>query len=292
VNLWLLSDMALLDKYGQPSLIPDPGLIPDLVAIGLNGSFVAEKSFISSRRYNPYNSARGGYDQQRQVIAQGSVLQFELQEKLSSDQRRQLLCGVGLYRECGLGQVAINPHILNLSDPMFLDRLQESLNKKREKGIPQKATAPVKPDTPLIRWLGRQSDSKAMQREDRQLAMTWEQELRELYRSARLFQGTPPGVALGPGRNQWGRILELARIQRRQQNIVPELQSICRQNDADWNVTGYLGSDSLSFGQWLEVCVNSKKAHHPAFALRTLARIAFSNVTEMTLQGSTREDHA
>lgn len=289
IDLWLLSDLALIDKYGQPTLIPQLSHFDLVDEFDLTGHLIADKSYLRHRRYSPYNSARGGYDQQREVICQGSVLQFKLDSALTADQQNvlnhRLRQGVGLFRECGLGQIAVNPVVLDEAFPKAL-KITES-----NPFMIKKAQTPEKPDTDLIRWLAQQQAGKEQQDNDRELAKDWLKDLEKLYRSARIFRGTPPGVALGPGRNQWGRVLELARTQHKRQEIEAALftyrsareKGICVQDDADWGIVGHLNGKTMSFSEWLQEQLQNEKVNDLAFTLRLLARMAQSKVSEMTV---------
>lgn len=111
VVFWLQSDLALQDEYGQPVLLPEAR------HFGFDGQFQPERSFLRFRSYSPYNSHRRAYDTVRQVITQGSVLSFTVDQPLSGEQMAQWKAGIGCYRECGLGQVLVNAPLLSQAVP-------------------------------------------------------------------------------------------------------------------------------------------------------------------------------
>lgn len=112
---YCVSDLALLDAAtGAPTSQPTPetfGLATD------KWRWRPEKSFLSVRRYSPWNAFYGGWQSERAVITRGSVLVFEhIGPNRPVDDlnvvRTRLAAGVGEYRAEGLGWVALNPEIV------------------------------------------------------------------------------------------------------------------------------------------------------------------------------------
>jgi CRISPR-associated protein Csx10 len=104
--IYCLSDLALTDEKGMPTLVPDFGLS----AV----TFDPAKSFLRIRSYAPFNGTRWRFDLERQVIAKGSILVYggnPTSEDLQSLQDR-IAKGIGLYRQEGLGKLLINPSFL------------------------------------------------------------------------------------------------------------------------------------------------------------------------------------
>jgi hypothetical protein len=104
--IYCLSDLALTDEQGMPTLVPD---------FGLSGvTFDPAKSFLRIRSYAPFNGTRRRFDLERQVIAKGSVLVYggnPASEELKSFLER-IAKGIGLYRQEGLGKILVNPSFL------------------------------------------------------------------------------------------------------------------------------------------------------------------------------------
>lgn len=116
LTLWLLSDLAVNDpRTGLPSLAP----IPEWLGLP-EGTLIPDASFMTFRRYAPYNRYLDTADQERCVIEQGSVLRFELKNP-GEFKPRDLERGLGLYREAGLGRVCANPAFLKDKKPVFTD---------------------------------------------------------------------------------------------------------------------------------------------------------------------------
>lgn len=104
----LLSDLALVDPCGQPSL--DPALLARKLFASDEAAFLPEKSFLRTRIYSPYNLFRNAHDPERQVVSKGSVLAFDI-----SNVAGAMTCGMGAVGACqaeGLGSLVINPDYL------------------------------------------------------------------------------------------------------------------------------------------------------------------------------------
>ncbi len=108
-----LSDLALADKNGQPTMRPTPaqfGLFPEW-------KLDATRTYIRTRSYSPYNAYRNSPGLERQVIVKGSVIVFEaLNETVVAQTAAQ---SIGLYQQDGLGKVAGNPDYLIEAHPAF-----------------------------------------------------------------------------------------------------------------------------------------------------------------------------
>ena len=121
LRLWLLSDLALMDDFGNPLLQPTAK------SLGLpeGSQWRVESSFIRTRSYTPFNGKRRSYDLQRQVISRGSVLVFDLPRELSADELQELKFQ-GQYQSVGLGHIAVNPTLLESASPKFSKPLSET----------------------------------------------------------------------------------------------------------------------------------------------------------------------
>lgn len=105
-----LSDLCLRDPgTGQPTLDPMPS------AFGLPDGWRLDvpRSFVRHRRWSPFNTHRRRPDLERQAIVAGSVLVFAGDGAPGLEAlRRRCAAGIGEYREQGLGQVLIEPKVL------------------------------------------------------------------------------------------------------------------------------------------------------------------------------------
>ena len=206
--LWLQSDLAL-SRAGQPVLQPDP----DLLGLPEGSLWLAEKSHLRSRRYSVFNAYRRSFDPERQVITRGSILRFALPRALTAEELSALNQGIGLYTECGLGQVLINPIMLQHTSPQFTTALPEA--------DPAKQTA-SRPDTPLIRVLMHRAGHTGDAQLNQETANILFTELCTKIDQARRFAGLKAGqtLALVPGRSQWGRLKQLASDYRHDANAL------------------------------------------------------------------------
>jgi hypothetical protein len=117
LSLLLLSDLALVDGQGRPTLDPDPR------HLGLGeGEVDWGRTFLRSRRYSPWNAYRHGYDRERLLLSAGGVITLKnLAQPPSTEDCVRLMSGVGLFRECGLGRLWVNPSLLEKEKDLFVD---------------------------------------------------------------------------------------------------------------------------------------------------------------------------
>ena len=240
ITIWLLSDLALLDKHGQATLLPTTQ------HFGLpNGELNLDKSFIRSRHYAPFNAHYHSREIERNVLSMGSVLHFRLNEptEIKTNQTN-----IGLYKQAGLGQIWINPPLLETPQPRFTKTT-----------IKKKAPEPPKtPELPLANWLINKVRQNNQSQEIETQAKNWIQELNRLYNSARSLSAKPKGVRVGPSANQWGRILELSKTPKitnaaMRQQLFEGDKAICKDNDPEWTAEVYLKDTNIrNFKQWLQ----------------------------------------
>lgn len=203
LTLWLLSDLQL-QQNGQPTLIPSP----EVLGLPKGTKWLAEKSFLRSRRYSMYNAYRRHYDKERQVISRGSILRYELPSDFSDyDSLYQKLSkGIGLQTECGLGQVSINPDILSNTHPTWKQNSKKVVKQTISQAeLPQNST--------LISVLLRKQQIAEIGSQPRQISAEIFNELCAKITQARRFQGLVMGMPLEPSppsRTQFGRLKELA----------------------------------------------------------------------------------
>lgn len=198
VTLWLTADMALLERYGLPTLTPEPG------HFGLDsGHLDWKRSFLQTRRYAPYNAYRGVRDEDRVVIVRGSVIHFSgVDAGAAATLAERAPAGFGLYREQGLGQVLVNPALLAERQPQLQPAPADAAHAG---GAP--AAAP-RPDHPLIDWLeGQRGPARALSTD---ALNAFEQELRACIRRARRLNGLRPDQPCGPSPSQWGTVFSRA----------------------------------------------------------------------------------
>ena len=246
LTIWLLSDIALLDKNGQATLLPTAQ------DFGLHGKLNLEKSFIRSRRYAPFNAHYRRREIERNVISMGSILHFSLKEPTEI---QTIQTNIGLYRQTGLGQIWPNPPLLETEKPKF-ETNSKSFKKK----------APKQPDFPLAKWLQNKIGQNIETQEIEKEAKEWLKELNRLYHSARLLSATPRGIRIGPSPTQWSRVLELSKTPNitkatiQQQLFFDKHTAICKDNDPDWTAEVYLkGTRVDNFKQWLQKQIDTTK---------------------------------
>lgn len=168
--IWLLSDTALLDKFGRPTLVPTA----EHFKLPKDSKLQTQHSFVLSRRYAPFNAHLRRRAQERLVLRQGSVLTFSVPLNFNAQAlAEKLRCGVGLYRQDGLGQLWINPPLLSEQIPVF-----ETAPLKGETTNDADVSMPVAPPpTPLARWLLAQVAQADTARKVEEMADAWAAEI-------------------------------------------------------------------------------------------------------------------
>jgi hypothetical protein len=267
ITIWLLADLALLDKFGQPNLLPttqDFGLP--------NGKLNLKKSFIRSRHYAPFNGHYRRRESERTVLSMGSVLHFDLNEASKIESKQT---SIGLYRQAGLGKIWINPPILETAKPKF----ETSTNSFKKK-------APKQPDIPLAKWLQNKNGQNLQTQDIEKEAKRWLLELNRLYHSARLLSATPRGIRIGPSPTQWGRVLELTKTPNisnaaiTQQLFIGE-RAVCKDSDQEWTAEVYFkGTNINHFKQWLQQKIDQNKIADLPALLAQISRQAIDIARE------------
>ncbi len=189
--LYCYSDLALLNPTtGQPTLRPSHE------HFGISSAhWDAAHSFITTRRYSPFNGYRRRPDPERQVIAQGSVIAFNTSELVDvTTLENQLAVGVGCYREVGLGQVWVHPEFLAARNPKFSGSGEHS-----NEPLPTHDNAFEIPVGPLVDWLHSRQQLDRRQTIAAGLARAWAGEIADHI-----------PVCGGLTRSQWGFVRDLA----------------------------------------------------------------------------------
>ncbi|MCP4702797.1 MAG: hypothetical protein GY862_38950 [Gammaproteobacteria bacterium] len=268
VVLWLLSDMALTDDWGQPALTPEPA------HFGLPRESNADNSFIRTRRYAPFNAYYRKREQERAVLCMGSVLTFNVPSGFDARAlAKKLEHGVGLHREAGLGKIWVNPPLLADPQPAF---------EKRKDIVPEQPGAVSMPDSPLFHWLRAKNIFQENARQAEKIADIWVEELSRLYPSARLLASVPAGMRIGPSPSQWGRVMGLAKTAgisaaELKKKLFEGEDAVCKEKkDPDWLAEIFLDEGGPStFRAWLQArCKSADPALLPAIAALTARRAA------------------
>ncbi len=140
-------------------------LLPEAADFGLPNGWTLDlkRTFLRTRRYSPFNGHRRRHDLDRQVIAAGSVMVFERNDRAPEVSGQTVVettrSGVGDFRQDGLGQVYVEPALLKLRSVTF-----------EKPGDPPTATEKAIID-PLAIWL-HQRASETRSREEALLEIT------------------------------------------------------------------------------------------------------------------------
>lgn len=246
--LWLQSDLAIYDQYGQPNLSPN---LSDL-GLKSSGQLDSNRSFIRTRQFAPYNAHRKSYDLERQVLQQGSVLSFKLSEPFNPQDLETLQKGLGCHTESGLGQIVLNDHF------KLLEKTDIEFNQKTQSTEPNPINAP---QSTLIKFL----TAKAEQQDSAQKSFVKIEdainELKDLYRAARRYNNIDENQAYGPSKTQWGAIRDQAEngdSQTLNTTLLDGTHALIKESDADWSI--YTGNKT--FRDWLTQQINENSTDY------------------------------
>lgn len=216
LTLWLLSDMALTDHNGQPTVQP----LPEILGLPEGSEWLSAESFLRTRSYSPYNAYRRSHDEQRQVISRGSVLRFHLGTPLSSDAQELLEKGIGVYQSAGLGRVAINAKLISQAQPQFAARVSVVGVDERQLSSLY-TTAPATPETSrLLQAVARRAEHSGNDMVADKASELF-CVLRSAVSAARVWQGIAEDQPIeAPNRSQWGRVKALANQYRHEPQLL------------------------------------------------------------------------
>lgn len=189
--LWALSDLALLDEFGQPCFTPN------LLQLGFNdkGRLDPAHSFIRTHCYSPYNGKRGT-EPQRQVITKGSVLVYQLDDEIRIDSH---IRHIGLYTLEGLGQVWINPPLL-FAPQLDLSEITQNPPLLNTYRLPECKTDVSQ----FLSWLNATKDNDDDSEKHVQAVL---ETIKSLYQDYRLFVAITANTLAGPSLAQWSNAL-------------------------------------------------------------------------------------
>lgn len=259
--LWLASDMAVSNQYGQPTLVPT---LKDL-GLKTKGKFIPSNSFVRTRKYSPYNGFRRSYDLERQVLVQGSVLAYQIEDDFNDTDLATMEAGLGLYTESGLGQIVLN----DMKEILAQDEI--SLCKFELENNTVKVATPT---TDLIKYLKLQADKQSGADEQARYIEERLAELYKLYQSARNYNGIQAGQPFGPTKSQWGAIRQMAtdatEIGDFHDMLFNEKQGFIRKGDLSWDIS----TGESHFIAWFKDSISNQD-------LDTVRHLAFK-VTQST----------
>jgi CRISPR-associated protein Csx10 len=269
VTFWCLSDLALEDQAsGAPMTRPSPA------SLGLIGGTLDEKkSFITTRRYAPYNKALHQRDIDRAVIAAGSVIAIAFPADAKADELKRIAeCGAGLYREAGLGRLWVNPPMLRSAIPRFGTSISFA---------PPARPAPVSlPDawitlgTALFAWADEQRSGGGVREKAERCATEWKQGLDRMIAALRALNREPPTAA------QWANVAEACRrFRSNEARLQQELAVIC--GKPAWREVAP-GMVPGNLHDWIVACLGESlpQGVRRADALRDLANRAQKEAQE------------
>tara|TARA_R110001583_G_scaffold193653_1_gene362527 strand:+ start:4139 stop:5725 length:1587 start_codon:yes stop_codon:yes gene_type:complete len=283
-RLFCLSDVALRNEQG------DATLSISVKSLGLDGlaTFDTEHSFVRPRRYSPYNSARRSYDQERVVIAKGSVLTFKIEDEksaLTPALKNILSHGVGLYREMGLGQIRLELQPLNSQRPDF--------SAAPHLGDDEEETPD---DSALLLWLKQRAGQESLHSKAEVFAKLFSAQLLEQYKNGRTIAGASNENPWGPSKSAWGQVLDQAKLAKNDEQLLqllftgnsPLISSRSggkiKQDDPWQNETVNDKGKFISMAEWLKeklITLQNEQSLSLRLLLQLVARQAMAETPEL-----------
>jgi CRISPR-associated protein Csx10 len=259
--LWCLSDLHAVDSLGMSTPRPEAG------EIGFPGAMIDwSRSFVRTRRFSPWNAHRGGYEVERVVLAQGSVLWLtNLQAGTLAGQRV-----VGASRESGYGHCWLAPPLLAGKHPV----LAQALSLRQREPV-----AGPKTNSPLVDWLQRQADRRAAGKYAAARAQELASRIAGWYGQARMDLGRTDDQPVGPSASQWRDVAELidhmAGGSPLDQVLFLDGNAPCRENRPGWSDRFWSRDRMTSFREAFRDLVHGEASGgHPRDTLVLLARRA------------------
>lgn len=232
LRLWLLGDAWLRDTHGRPTFEPDDQML------GLPGArLVAAQTFVRTRRVTPWNAHRALPEIERQLLQAGSVLTLERPDGGFSEAECRALAerGIGGGRGWGLGEVAVQPMMLDDLHPVFTAPAVKP-------PAPTQRPTPRVADTPLVAFL--RGRSRALGHVDRADAFVQRAlaDLVVLMLKLRRHAALAPSAAFGPANSQWGLLAALAArhvsLDAFERALLGPEAGAVRENDEAWDAHG------------------------------------------------------
>ena len=242
MTLWCLSDCCLYDtETGQPTLQVQAK------HLGLAGDIIPDQTFIRTRRYIPYNFYRRGHELERQVISKGSIISIQLKDAIDEQERIKLETqGIGLYKEQGLGQIAINhPWLAENYQPTIEKQVQETEQENKSDSINIK-------NSPLLNWLEQQDSPNQRLQQDINNVID---SLKEFYQTGRRFSAVSKQQSYGLSSTQWGHLYDIAKSNRTIEQLDNALFSasdaLCKfEHNEEWTLSRNEKGHSMT--DWLK----------------------------------------
>lgn len=185
VMLLALSDLALVDKNGFPTLYPDPVLF----GLGDGWHLDEERTHLRFRYFSQWNAKRGAPDLERQVISKGSVMVFTGPAGSTPPPSTR----VGLGQAEGLGRVQVQPMFLSSKTLCFSGAERDQNNE-----FPVAGNEPAFVSEDISEWIKERHETRMLDLKANALATKWCGSW-----------GRAPGKVSA---SQWGRLEECARV--------------------------------------------------------------------------------
>ncbi len=243
-RVWALSDLALFDCFGNPTLEPSP----ELFGLTENDApqLIRSECSVTSRRFAPWNAKLQKRDIERNVVEAGSVFTFEV-EGHSIGSKRTV---IGEHTNIGLGHVWINPPHL---EGKSIQLITQKLSSKAKPKLPDAMNiANLKPkrstntNQDLGRWLSHSSPGLSSEEMRKELLENFKEHMKTS------DETSGPN---GPSKHQWSRVVDAAEQAKNTKDLINTLfkkeNAICGKLNQPTQLKNW-GAGSPSYRQQLE----------------------------------------
>jgi hypothetical protein len=213
-----------------------PTFEPDGELLGLPGArLLPQRCFVRTRSYSPWNAHRATHETERHVLCAGSVLTLTRAQGFDvGDLQRLQQEGIGLHRAEGLGEVCVQPLVLQDAQPRFAAPVASPRPR------PAEPARPVAPRTPLVGYV----QSRLQQHQRPRLGHAWAREqlqaLMDLLAGVRRFNGWPAAAPCGPAAAQWGALADAVQgcdsLKALRARVLDGQGALCKPTDPVWKL--------------------------------------------------------
>lgn len=196
-----------------------------------SGELDLSRSFISYRRYAPYNGRWRTLTPERQVVEAGSVLMFTGVDPARRPTAARAVVGAG--REAGLGVIHYDPPCLVLEVLENWETLSAA-----SAGLSPEAARHE--DSPLWKFMRSRADASIVRIEAVRIAHEVADRFLANYEVARSLGGMRRDQLSGPGKTQWGQVSTVARAtsdpEKLRDALFGKKKGLIPENDSAWAV--------------------------------------------------------
>ena len=201
LNGTLFSILAVSDLCVKNPLtgIPELNVLPSFLGLGEGWTLDRQKSFSRPSCIYQYNSCRKEIEMQKTLISKGSVFTFKSEKELTAEEKEKVLSaienGIGDARGQGFGEIALFDFGKEFHKEDVLIKAVSSTQELKDS------------ERAWLAWLEPVYLSADVEEKVKKAVS----EFVRVCKSIKEYQTFDDEIVFWPGKNQWGRILDMAR---------------------------------------------------------------------------------